>query len=104
MYGYPYQVYEWMHMALAPARAVSDATALAFKNPLNPLRDTSLGRNLASPAELFERMTRRYAKPSFRLTKTMVDGEEGACTENGACARPSGKLIHSNGATPRLRR
>ena len=52
MYGYPYQVYEWMHMALAPARAVSDATALAFKSPLNPLRDTYLGRNLAASAEL----------------------------------------------------
>ena len=104
MYGYPYQVYEWMHMALAPARAVSDATSLVFKNPLNPLRNTYLGRNLAASAELFERMTRRYGKPSFGLETTTVEGEEVAVTENVVWERPFCKLIHFERATTRLRR
>ncbi len=104
MYGYPYQVYEWMHMALAPARAVSDATSLAFNNPLNPLRDTYLGRNLAASAELFERMTRRYGKPSFGLAKTVVEGEEVAVTEKVVWERPFCRLIRFERATTRLRR
>jgi poly(3-hydroxybutyrate) depolymerase len=104
MYGYPYQVYEWMHMALAPARAVSDATSLAFKNPLNPLRDTYLGRNLAASAELFERMTRRYGKPSFGFAKTTVSGEEVAVTEKVVWERPFCRLVRFERATTRLRR
>ena len=34
--GYSYQLYEMAHAALAPARAVSDATHFVFRNPFNP--------------------------------------------------------------------
>ena len=60
-----YQLYELNHAALAPWRAVADATRLTFQNPLNPLSDTPFGRSVAAAAELFERTTRRYGKPEF---------------------------------------
>ena len=36
-----YWLYETSQAALNPARAVADATRLAFKNPLNPLYFTT---------------------------------------------------------------
>ena len=64
---YPYQFYEMAHAALAPARAMSDATHLLFSNPWNPFSNTPLGKNISASTELFERLTRRYGKPAFRL-------------------------------------
>ena len=89
-----YPMFEMTHLALAPARALSDATRLMFKNPLNPWTYTPLGRNLAASAELFERMTRRYGKPVFGLDHTMVDGRELAVTETVVWERPFCKMLH----------
>eukprot|EP01037_Dinobryon_pediforme_P021425 gene21425-22290_t len=66
MNRYSYQIYEMAHLALAPARVISDATRLMYQNPINPFAHTSFGRNVAASAELFERVTRRYGKPSLR--------------------------------------
>ena len=81
-------------LALAPARAMSDLTRLTFRNPVNPLTHTPLGKNLAAGAELFERMTRRYGKPAFGLASTLVDGRQVAVTERVIWARPYCQLIH----------
>ena len=48
-----YQLYELNHAAMAPWRAVADATRLTFQNPLNPLSDTPFGRSVAAAAEAF---------------------------------------------------
>jgi poly(3-hydroxybutyrate) depolymerase len=71
---YPYQLYEMAHAALAPARAVSDATHFVFSNPWNPLSNTLWGKNISAGTELFERITRRYGKPTFGLNEIHVDG------------------------------
>lgn len=72
MNRFAYHMYEMTHLALSPARAISDATRLMFKNPMNPWSHTALGRNMAASAELFERMTRRYGKPAFGLETTRI--------------------------------
>src|SRR5580704_19333276 len=72
--SYPYQRYEMAHAALAPARAVSDAAHFVFRNPWNPLSNTLFGKNISAGAELFERMTRRYGKPTFGLDAIEIDG------------------------------
>jgi poly(3-hydroxybutyrate) depolymerase len=91
---YSYQMYEMLHLAFAPARAVSHVTLHALKSPLNPLAHTTLGRNLAASAELFERMTRRYGKPEFGLYKTTVDGREVPIVEEVLWTRPFCSLLH----------
>ena len=58
------------HAALNPARALADATRLLFKNPTNPLAYTAYGKSVAAAAELFERSTRRYGKPEWRIDST----------------------------------
>jgi len=81
MNRFAYQFYEMAQLAMAPARAVSDLTRLTFKNPVNPLAYTAIGRNIAASAELFERVTRRYGKPAFGIDSVFVNGEEVAVTE-----------------------
>ena len=56
------------------ARAVSDATHFVFRVLVDLLSNTLLGKNISAGAELFERMTRRYGKPTFGLDEIQVDG------------------------------
>jgi len=70
-----YWLYEMSHAALNPARAWADATRLFFKNPLNPLYFTTFGKSIAAAAEVFERSTRRYDKPDWRISSALVGGE-----------------------------
>jgi poly(3-hydroxybutyrate) depolymerase len=68
-------MYEAGHAALQPARALADITRLAFKNPFNPLAHTTYGKSMAAAAELFERSTRRYAKPNWGIDYVLIGGE-----------------------------
>jgi poly(3-hydroxybutyrate) depolymerase len=92
--SFSYQMYEMAHAALAPARAVSDASRLVFANPLNPLASTPFAKNIAAGAELFERMTRRYGKPAFGLTETVIAGEIASVREESVWRRPFCDLLH----------
>jgi poly(3-hydroxybutyrate) depolymerase len=89
----PYQLYEMAHAALVPARAVSDATHFIFRNPWNPLAGTPLGKNISAGAELFERMTRRYGKPTFGLGETKIDGVVYPILEDVVWTRPFCNLL-----------
>jgi poly(3-hydroxybutyrate) depolymerase len=91
--SYPYQLYEMAHAALAPARAISDATHFVFRNPWNPLSNTPLGKNISAGAELFERMTRRYGKPIFGLDETEVDGVRYPVVEDVVWSKPFCNLL-----------
>jgi len=91
---YPYQLYEMAHAALAPARAVSDATHFVFSNPWNPLSNTLWGKNISAGTELFERITRRYGKPTFGLNEIHVDGAVYPILEEVVWTKPFCNLLH----------
>jgi poly(3-hydroxybutyrate) depolymerase len=91
--AYQYQFYEMTHAALAPARAISDAAYLLFRNPFNPFSATPFGKNVAAGAELFERMTRRYGKPVFGLKTTVVDNVAHDVLEEIVWSRPFANLL-----------
>jgi poly(3-hydroxybutyrate) depolymerase len=93
MNSYSYQMYEMAHLALAPARAWSDAARLMFRNPMNPLAHTALGKNVAAASELFERVTRRYGKPIFGLNTTSIGGTLASVDEQVVWERPFCKLM-----------
>ena len=61
-----YHWYELGRAAFRPARAAADSCRLFF-NPLNPLTHTPVGRSAIAACEVFERATRRYAKPDFGI-------------------------------------
>ena len=75
-------------------RAYADAVKLFYSNPLNPFSHTAFGRSVAATAELFERTTRRYGKPSFGLDSTKVGFKKVAVSEEVVWSRPFCDLIH----------
>ncbi len=91
---YSYQLHETMHLALAPARAMSGFTKLWFNNPVNPLAYTPMGRKMAASAELFERLTRRYGKPTFGLDRVEIDGHAVPVHETVVWQNTFGRLLH----------
>jgi poly(3-hydroxybutyrate) depolymerase len=89
-----YWFYELSHAALDPARAIADATKLFFKNPANPLAHTTYGKSVAAAAELFERSTRIYGKPEWRIDSTVVGGERVPVNIKTVWERPFCRLLH----------
>lgn len=89
-----YQFYEMSHAALAPWRAFADMNRLYYSNPINPVSHTSVGKQIAASAELFERLTRRYGKPEFGLERTLVGGMSVPVRERVVWSRPFCNLIH----------
>ncbi|MDX8501291.1 polyhydroxyalkanoate depolymerase [Mesorhizobium sp. VK4C] len=95
-----YQLYELNHAALQPARLYADAVRLFYSNPLNPVSHTPFGRSVAATAELFERTTRRYGKPQFGLTETVVDWKTVEVTEKTVWSKPFCNLIRFERSLP----
>jgi poly(3-hydroxybutyrate) depolymerase len=89
-----YWFYEMGHAALNPSRAWADATRLFFKNPVNPLSFTTYGKSIAAACELFERSTRRYGRPEWRISSTLVGGERVPVQLKTVWERPFCRLIH----------
>ncbi len=92
--SFAYHAYEAVHMMVSPARTMSDALHLTFKNPANPFTYTPLGRTVAASCELFERTTRRYGKPSFDLPQTTINGVKVDVEERIVWERPFCRLIN----------
>lgn len=98
-----YQFYEMNRTALQPYRMMADATRLFFSNPLNPVAHTPWARSVAASAELFERSTRRFAKPEFGLRDTTVGGRKVKVREKMVWQRPFCRLLHFERALPAAR-
>lgn len=98
-----YYFYEWNQAMLAPLRAAADATRIAYQNPLNPASRTTVGRAIAAGAELFERTTRVYAKPSFDLTETVVGHTHVRVEEKVVVDKPFCRLLHFERQLPKDR-
>jgi poly(3-hydroxybutyrate) depolymerase len=89
-----YWLYEMSQASLNPSRALADATRLFFKNPANPLTYTEFGKTMAAACEVFERSTRRYGKPEWRIDSTLVGGERVPVHISTAWERPFCRLLH----------
>jgi poly(3-hydroxybutyrate) depolymerase len=62
-----YQFFEMQHAAMAPWRMAARAGTEFWLNDANPLSQTRMGRQAKASLHLFERLTRRYAKPHFDI-------------------------------------
>ena len=89
-----YWLFEMNQAALGPSRAVADATRLLFKNPINPLYHTTYGKSVAAACEVFERSTRRYDRPEWRLPTTLVGGQRVPVEIRTVWEQPFCRLIH----------
>ncbi|MHA1523305.1 MAG: polyhydroxyalkanoate depolymerase, partial [Alphaproteobacteria bacterium] len=89
-----YHLYELNHATMAPARATAQAVRVALSNPTNPMANTLMGKSMLAAAALFERSTRRYAKPEFGITQVEIDGKTVAVRENIVWQKPFCRLLH----------
>lgn len=69
-----YSAYELGYAALTPARVAAGLSARFWRSALNPMADTWLGRTSAAAFDVFENATRRYPKPAWPLSETVVNG------------------------------
>lgn len=89
-----YQLYEMNHAALAPWRAAAGAGLDFWKSPANPLSSTQMGRTFAASLEVFERMTRRYGRPAFGISDTIVADDVIPVTETVVLKKQFCNLLH----------
>ncbi len=89
-----YHLYEFAYAAINPARMAARSAKAIFRNPFNPLAHTTIGRGTAAAAELWERTTRRYAKPGFDISSVRVAGRNVAVQEQIVWRKPFCRLIH----------
>ena len=89
-----YHWYELGHAAVRPARAAAGSYRLLLSNPFNPLMDTSMARHTAAALGVFERTTRRYDRPSFRIHETQVDGLPVGVSEEVVWQHPFCRIVH----------
>lgn len=89
-----YQLYDLQHAALTPARLAAELVRTAFQNPFNPFAYGQMGRTIAAGAEMFERVTRRFGKPTFNLPFTEIGGRKIEVTEEIIVEKPFCSLLH----------
>jgi poly(3-hydroxybutyrate) depolymerase len=91
---YPYALYEQAHAVLAPYRAWGGLARSALAMSPLALVAPALARPAEAALEMFERMTRRYAKPSFGIRSATVGTESFAIEERVAWETPFCRLVH----------
>lgn len=88
-----YYFYETARMMTAPARLMADASRYSLQNPANPFAYSPYTKSFAAGCEMFERVTRRYAKPSFGLARTTVDGTSVPVSERVVWEKPFCRIV-----------
>jgi poly(3-hydroxybutyrate) depolymerase len=96
-----YHLYDLQHALMTPARLSAELTSTLLRSPFNPLSYLQGGRTVAAGAEVFERMTRRFGKPTFGLPFTEIDGKPVEVTEETIVEKPFCNLIHFKRKTKR---
>ncbi len=69
-----YTLHEAAYYAATPMRAAARLTRDWWSSPLNPARNSTLGRSLSAGADLYENVTRRYGKPDWHIDEIQVNG------------------------------
>ena len=95
-----YGLYEMNHAALTPWRAAADMGLNFWRSSANPWSTTIGGRAATASLEMFERATRKFAKPSFGLKETTVGGQTLAIIEQVLLQKPFASLLHFNKVWP----
>jgi poly(3-hydroxybutyrate) depolymerase len=89
-----YHAYELSHAAVAPWRQMAEYQKRLYKSPYNPVSYTWAGRSLVAACDLFESLTRRYAKPEWGLHKTLINAYPVTVTPEVVWRKPFCELLH----------
>ncbi len=89
-----YALYEAGYYASTPLRAAARLTRDFWSSPLNPARDSEIGRSLYAHADVFANLTRRYGKPRWGIDSVMIDGHTVRVRPTEVWSSPWCKLTH----------
>lgn len=89
-----YQAHEWFHAAVRPLRAAAAIHKSFLLSPLNPLSHTYGAKAVAAAHEVFDDLTRRYDKPTFGHTETVIDGKVVPVQETVVLKKDFCNLVH----------
>jgi poly(3-hydroxybutyrate) depolymerase len=89
-----YHLYEMNYAAITPMRMINSFTQSILTSPLNIFSQTPPALFAKAQAALFERATRRYEKPSFGLSNTVVEGVTYDIREERPLKKSFCQLIH----------
>jgi len=89
-----YSLYETGYYGSTPLRLGARLTREVWGSPLNPAKDTPLGRRLFASADLFANLTRRYGRPDWNIETVEIDGEPVRVRKTEVWRSPWVRLIH----------
>lgn len=89
-----YHAYEFAHAMVTPMRISAKMVQELNSSVFNPMAHTPLGKSVAAACEVFEGVTRRYGKPEFGITQTMMGGLPVPINEEVVMRKPFGDLLH----------
>lgn len=89
-----YHLYEFNHAAIAPWRTFIEWNRLFFDQPWNPWAQNPGYRALAAGWDVFENLTRRYAKPAFGIPTIDLPGRRIEVTEEVVLRKSFCDLLH----------
>jgi poly(3-hydroxybutyrate) depolymerase len=89
-----YTLYEAGYYASTPMRLAARLTRDFWSSPLNPAKDSELGRRLYANADVFANLTKRYGKPDWGIDSVEIDGTKVRVRATEAWSSPWCKLTH----------
>ncbi|HEX5377166.1 MAG TPA: polyhydroxyalkanoate depolymerase, partial [Phenylobacterium sp.] len=89
-----YTFYEVGYYASTPLRMAARATRNFWSSPLNPAKDSELGRRLFANSDLFANLTRRYGRPAWGVDSVEIDGQPVRVRPTEVWSSPWVKLTH----------
>jgi len=87
-----YTLHEAAYGLAAPLRLTAQLARDFWRSPLNPVGETDAGRMAYASADVVANLTRRYAKPAWRIDDVFIDGHRVAVTADTPWRTPWVKL------------
>jgi poly(3-hydroxybutyrate) depolymerase len=87
-----YALHEAAYRLATPLRLTAEIGRDFWRSPLNPAGATEIGRTAYASADVVANLTRRYAKPAWRIDDVFIDGHRVAVTMDTPFATPWVKL------------
>jgi poly(3-hydroxybutyrate) depolymerase len=89
-----YALHEAAYGLATPLRLTAEMTRDFWRSPLNPAGATGVGRTAFASADVVANLTRRYAKPAWRIEDVFIDGHRVAVSCETPFSTPWVKLRH----------
>ncbi|HEY9219191.1 MAG TPA: polyhydroxyalkanoate depolymerase [Phenylobacterium sp.] len=89
-----YTLYEAGYYGSTPLRMAARATREFWSSPLNPARETTVGRRLYASSNLVANLTRRYGRPDWGIASVAINGRDVPVAPEVVWSSPWVKLTH----------